>query len=456
MNKDLIAELCEFFKSQYGLSMASAADLLRTETDLLECLMRLGREAVGRLFEESGNGYVGPRAQKDGVEFHFVEHRWRTVHGLFGAVNYQRAYYASGSGEGWAPMDERLGIARRHTPACQYFLSTFTAREAYQESLNQFHEIFRPDGADRISMRKALDMDYELGRRLEDKRQQEIQDQFERNKPITTEREIEGTMVVSIDATKVRLKGEERVDTEGRTRYETEFRDAKIAVISALGWDERNEQPYCTDSSYVSGIEYADDFFRRIWVEMNRRCGDLSKIRLVFIGDGANWIWDRVCELANDRSSCILDFYHAIEHLSDLCKALYGEGSESYWQRYRGWGDMLWDGQVGKLIDELKELRDGTRRKAQGDLIQGQINYFEQNARRMDYRSYRSMRLPIGSGTVESGCKNVIGSRLKQGGMTWSPLGADGMLQIRSSLKGSRFKRDFTEVLSSTSHLKAA
>ena len=115
----------------------------------------------------------------------------------------------------------------------------------------------------------------------------------------------------------------------------------------------------------------------------------------------------------------------------DLCKALYGEGSESYWQHYRGWRDLLWDGQVGKLIDELKQLRDGTRRTAQGDLIQGQISYFEENAQRMDYRSYRSMRLPIGSGTVESACKNVIASRLKQGGMTWSQSGADGMLQIR-------------------------
>ena len=128
--------------------MASATDLFTSETDMLECMVRLGRAAVSRLFEEVGNGYVGPRAEKDGVAMHFVEHRKRTLHGLFGAVSYQRAYYASGTGEGWAPLDEQLGIELRHTPACQYFLSTFTGREAYQESLNRFHEIFRPDGVD--------------------------------------------------------------------------------------------------------------------------------------------------------------------------------------------------------------------------------------------------------------------------------------------------------------------
>ena len=201
---------------------------------MLECLVRLGRAAVSRLFEEVGNGYVGPRAEKDGVAMHFVEHRKRTLHGLFGAVSYQRAYYASGTGEGWAPLDEQLGIERRHTPACQYFLSSFTGREAYQESLNRFHEIFRPDGVDEISMRKALDMDYELGQRLEDKRQFEIEEQFDRSISVATEREITGTMVVSIDATKVRLKGQEQVDDDGNRRYETEFRDAKIAAISAL------------------------------------------------------------------------------------------------------------------------------------------------------------------------------------------------------------------------------
>ena len=30
---------------------------------------------------------------------------------------------------------------------------------------------------------------------------------------------------------------------------------------------------------------------------------------------------------------------------------------------------------------------------------------------------YRAMQLPIGSGTVESSCKNVIGARMKQGGI---------------------------------------
>ena len=65
----------------------------------------------------------------------------------------------------------------------------------------------------------------------------------------------------------------------------------------------------------------------------------------------------------------------------------------------------------------------------------------------MDYLRFRQMQLPIGSGTIESACKNVIGGRMKQGGMTWSPDGADGMLQIRASQESGRFESDFQWLL---------
>ena len=57
------------------------------------------------------------------------------------------------------------------------------------------------------------------------------------------------------------------------------------------------------------------------------------------------------------------------------------------------------------------------------DLIQGQIDYFTDNKERMKYDVHRASRLPIGSDTIESACKNGIAGRMKQGGMTWSETG---------------------------------
>lgn len=71
----------------------------------------------------------------------------------------------------------------------------------------------------------------------------------------------------------------------------------------------------------------------------------------------------------------------------------------------------------------------------------------------MHYRQYREQHLPIGSGTVESACKNVVAARMKQGGMTWTLAGARHMLQIRASLMSSRFASDFQRSLPGRPHL---
>ena len=104
---------------------------------------------------------------------------------------------------------------------------------------------------------------------------------------------------------------------------------------------------------------------------------------------------------------------------------------------------MLWAGKVEKFLRELHEIRDMGEHRQYRDLVQGEIDYFTDNKERMKYDAYRASRLPIGSGTIESACTNVIAGRMKQGGMTWSETGADGMLQIRSSIASGRHLQDF-------------
>jgi hypothetical protein len=448
MNTNLVSQLLEYFKATFGLTINNAEQLFETQRNLLEYLIGIGRELENKVFEELGKGYEGAKIETDGKKYKFVGYRSNTIHGLFGEIHYRRAYYVGEGKEAGStiPLDERLGIEKRHTPGFNYFLSSFTGREAYQESLNRFHEIFRPEGKHLVSMRKALDMDYELGRRIEQKRQKEIKEVFDRQRPMETEREIEGTMAVSIDATKVREKQGAYVDHWGKKRYKTGFRDAKIGAISEVRWDPGRSEAHCTGSSYVGGIEHADEFFPRVWVEMNRRTHNCEKIRIVFLGDGAPWIWDRVPDLTNEFSVQILDFYHATEHLSTICKEFYGEQTEEYWQHFTPWRKSFLKGKVEKVIVELKQMRAKCKGKKR-HFLQGQISYFEENKERMRYDQYMAMKLPIGSGTVESSCKNVIGARMKQAGMTWSESGAEGMLQIRTSLRSERFLQDFRSTL---------
>ena len=57
-----------------------------------------------------------------------------------------------------------------------------------------------------------------------------------------------------------------------------------------------------------------------LWDEALKR-GYGTAQKTVFIGDGAEWIWNMVQDRFGDAVQ-IVDFYHACEHLYALCRAL--------------------------------------------------------------------------------------------------------------------------------------
>ena len=125
MDKELVAQIAEHVKVAARDSArdgkcdaSSAAGMLGLELLVHECLMQIGREVVQELATEAGTGYQGPRVKRGKVVYRFKGNlnRPKTVHGLYGTVTVVRAYYASGAGETWVPLDEQLGIGLGQTP----------------------------------------------------------------------------------------------------------------------------------------------------------------------------------------------------------------------------------------------------------------------------------------------------------------------------------------------------
>ena len=468
MSETLVTELLRYCKTRYGIDLnrfSGARDLLTAETCLLNCLVAVGRTAMQRWCEQLGDGYVGARATRGEVRYRFVGKRQKAMHGLFGLITYVRAYYAplQGTGSGWVPLADQLGIGGGYTPGCQYFMARFCGEQSYEQGLAQFHEVLRPDGRELVSMNKAFEMVREVGDGLEEQRQKEIAERAD--EPVEVREEITGTMAASIDAGKVATRANEQVTEDGKKSYDRSYRDAKVPTVSAVKVDKEGAA-HCTKTSCVTGIEHADQFFPRIEVEMSRRSGNVSALVLVVLGDGASWIWDRVADLAESGQKVwhILDFWHACDHLGKIGKELYGEGSQQFSVCYERWRSLLREGRVAAVIQELKELHaSGRYSEKQCYDLQGEINYLTANKSRMDYPLYRQLGLPIGSGVVESACKNVVAKRMKQSGMTWSLDGAKEMLQLRASVMSRRFQDDFERLLPSSpphetdeTHLQAA
>jgi hypothetical protein len=164
----------------------------------------------------------------------------------------------------------------------------------------------------------------------------------------------------------------------------------------------------------------------------------MAKARVVvFLGDGAVWVW-KLARLNFPNAVCILDYYHACEHLNLLSATLYGEGSVLAKRRYRLWRKALLKDKIAQVIAQAKAdlpTKAQTRKSAKK-----QIAYFERNYSKMLYQTFRQAGYFIGSGVVEAGCKTVVGQRLKQSGMLWSRKGASHVLAVRCALLSGWFE----------------
>ena len=151
------------------------------------------------------------------------------------------------------------------------------------------------------------------------------------------------------------------------------------------------------------------------------------------LSDGAAWIRN-VCEeiFPGPNAACVLDQFHALEYAAAAVQALAPDkaGRKARMEEIKQQSD---DGQVACVIDGLKPHRD--RDKA----VAACIDYFEANRSRMRYDLCRERGLPVGSGVVESACKQIVGSRFKRAGCRWSKAGANALLAVKCCIENNRW-----------------
>jgi hypothetical protein len=152
--------------------------------------------------------------------------------------------------------------------------------------------------------------------------------------------------------------------------------------------------------------------------------------QLVAISDGGNGLEEAIHRHFWDDLLCILDWYHASQHLHDYAKKLHprDEAARLGWAGrakgvlYEQGGAALLVHLRGQPVPQDKEVADELRKL---------IGYFQSNEHRTDYPSYRSHGWDIGSGPTEAGCK-IVGARLKGSGMRWLEQGAAQVAPLRA------------------------
>ena len=77
----------------------------------------------------------------------------------------------------------------------------------------------------------------------------------------------------------------------------------------------------------------------------------------------------------------------------------------------------LWKGELRSVIQACRRFSDHLRA---GEPARKAVTYFTNNQHRMDYPTYRANGYQIGSGTIESGVKQIAQQRLKVPGARWN------------------------------------
>jgi hypothetical protein len=130
-----------------------------------------------------------------------------------------------------------------------------------------------------------------------------------------------------------------------------------------------------------------------------------------------------------DDLLCILDWYHAAQHLHAWARCLPAREPGQV-----GWADqaktLLYEQGGTALLAWLRSLPVPAEAQA-AEEQRKLINYFADHEHRTDYPTYRGHGWDIGSGPTEAACK-IVGARLKQSGMRWVPQGAAKVAPLRA------------------------
>lgn len=339
---------------------------------------------------------------------------------LMGEIHLQRPYYHCRScGSGHCPWDGTLGFNERSfSRAAQEVVALVGVQVSF------------PKGSERMLQKVS-------GLRVsESTTQRTTEDAGERLAQLLVAGEVLGQdsswtwqpdaqgrrcAYVSLDATGVRQQGAGGKAADGRMAYV-----AKIYTPQG----ENSPRPPQPQERYLAGFYELDE----LGLQLRRQAAQVGwddADEFVALSDGGSGLEDFFAKNF-PRATCILDFWHAKEHLVEFSLAWFADDEQSR----QAWLDeqchrLKHEGGAAVLA-ELETMPTAGRSETCLAAHHEHTTYFRNHHHRMDYPTYRAHGWQIGSGPIEAACKTVVGERLKCSGMRWGSDGADAVCHLRA------------------------
>lgn len=340
-------------------------------------------------------------------------------------------------GSGCYPVLERFGIRDGVTPLTRSKLCRQIVQcGSYAEALQQL----RSEGLE-VDVSTMVRVAVATGREALERRDNALAHALE--EPLPDRSLVEGRRIrVSIDGGRSRIRNthtERRKQKNGRRPFEVPWREPRLITLDIL--TEEGKLDPEVPPIYEADLGNADRIFDLV-AGLLRLIGAHRAIEVVFVSDGADWIWDRVDRLIQRaglqpaRVHKILDYYHASEHVSDALKACKNlPDTERKVLHKTLCRKMLEPDGIDDVLQQLSALARGRRAKR----VNKEIRYLEKHLAHMRYAEWRAAKVPIGSGIVESAIRRVINLRFKAPSTFWREDHLAALLYLRCLLKAGRW-----------------
>ena len=339
------------------------------------------------------------------------------------------------SRRGLYPMLLLLGISEGFTPAVR---SRMVKATALLGSFEEAAEILAGEGI-RISVNRLRKVTAGIGRMLS---------------RLTSQATLKAAgnaagrrIVVTTDGGRVRLRERRRGKTKkGRKRFAAKWREPRLFMIYAVDDEGRLADDF---APIIDGTLGSCDELFAMMLAYLQGLNITSAERVLFVADGASWIWNRVPSLlkslglTDEKVQQLIDFWHAVQYLGKIAdsKSLSGAKKKRWLTTQK---KRLLRGEIGSVVEELRSLLGSRRTKDQRTWL----NYFIKHGlthRRMDYSLSRTHNMPIGSGAIESAIRRVINLRVKSNGIYWLRENAETMIRLRAWIKAGRAEELFQQ-----------
>eukprot|EP00831_Metopus_contortus_P028779 TRINITY_DN23821_c0_g1_i1.p1 TRINITY_DN23821_c0_g1~~TRINITY_DN23821_c0_g1_i1.p1 ORF type:complete len:284 (-),score=32.32 TRINITY_DN23821_c0_g1_i1:129-980(-) len=236
---------------------------------------------------------------------------------MLGELNFKRPwFFCRRCREGYSPLDKELEINEDYkvTKMLVELVCDLAQMLPFQESSDVLNKHFNINMATSTIQKISEKIGKNLYLKEKTESDELYKERYNINSNEITEKK-QGKIYIECDRSMVAIRGDG-------------WKEMELGIIfSDLNVLNKNKPRHIiNEKDYIAYLGTAEEFKKMLWASAVKN-GCLNVEQIVFIGNGAQWIWNMVDELFPNAEK-ILDYYHFSQHVHECWLVLYKDDKQ--------------------------------------------------------------------------------------------------------------------------------